>query len=291
MTDEPTSSLSSTQRLRGRVALVTGGGSGIGRAVVERFLAEGCSVGVLEISEARLAELEEAYPSRLMLSQGDATSLADNRRAVDETVQRFGALHCFVANTGVWDFGVSAEELPEDGRFDDAFGQLFDLNVKALLAGGKAAAPHLRAARGSIVMTASNASLHPGGGGPLYTAAKHAVVGLVKQLAYELAPEVRVNAVAPGGMRTALSPPAALSHVATSIADLPMEELISIVSPLEFLPTPAEYTGWYVALASETDALTMTGAVIECDGGESVRGRAWSEHARQLASDPRAHHA
>ena len=183
---------------------------------------------------------------------------------------------------------MSAEDLPDDHRFDEAFTQIFELNVKAMLAGAKAAAPHLRASRGSLVMTASNAGLHPGGGGPIYTAAKHAVVGLVKQLAYELAPDVRVNAVAPGGMRTAISSPPALSHLAMSIDDIPMEQLISTVSPLEFLPQPADYVGWYVTLASASDALTMTGSVIDCGGGEAVRGRAWSEHARRLASDPRA---
>jgi NAD(P)-dependent dehydrogenase (short-subunit alcohol dehydrogenase family) len=279
---------SSAGRLAGRRALITGGGSGIGRAIVDRFLAEGCAVGVLEISEERLEHLEAAHPGRLVLVRGDATRLGDNQWAVDAVVERFGGLDCFVANTGVWDFGVSAEDLPTDDRFDDAFRQLFDLNVKAMLAGAKAAAAALRTSRGALVMTASNASLHPGGGGPLYTAAKHAVVGLVKQLAYELAPDVRVNAVAPGGMRTALAPPPALAHLASSIADLPMDELISLVSPLEFLPQPADYVGWYVALASASDALTMTGSVIECDGGEGVRGRAWSERARALANDPRA---
>jgi NAD(P)-dependent dehydrogenase (short-subunit alcohol dehydrogenase family) len=221
--------------------------------------------------------------------RGDATKLGDNREAVRAVVEHFGGLTCFVANTGVWDFGVSVEDLPDDFRFDDAFTQMFDLNVKAMLAGAKAAAGALRASHGSLVMTASSASLHPGGGGPLYTAAKHAVVGLVKQLAYELALDVRVNAVAPGGMKTALSPPSALAHVATSIADLPMDTLIPLVSPLGSLPQPSDYAGWYVALASADDALTMTGSVIECDAGEAVRGRAWSDHARAIASDTRAH--
>ncbi|MEU1520143.1 3-(cis-5,6-dihydroxycyclohexa-1,3-dien-1-yl)propanoate dehydrogenase [Streptomyces sp. NPDC005811] len=275
-------------RLAGRVAVVTGGGSGIGRAVVDRFVAEGASVAVLELSPERGKAVEAAHPAEVVVVQGDATRLGDNRSVVDTALDRFGRLDCFVANTGFWDFGVSVEDLPGDERFDSAFDQLFALNVKALLAGAKAAVPHLRETRGSIVMTASNASLHPGGGGPLYTAAKHAVVGLVRQLAYELAPEIRVNAVAPGGMLTALAPPPALAHAASSIADLPMDDLISLVSPLGFLPRPEDYTGWYVALASASDALTITGTVIECDGGESVRGRAFSEYARTLAGDPRA---
>jgi 2,3-dihydroxy-2,3-dihydrophenylpropionate dehydrogenase/cis-2,3-dihydrobiphenyl-2,3-diol dehydrogenase len=275
-------------RLAGQVAVVTGGGSGIGRAVVDRFVAEGASVAVLELSRERGRAIEESHPAEVVVVEGDATRVGDNRAVAEAAVSRFGHLDCFIANTGFWDFGVTAESLPDDERFDEAFDQLFALNVKALLAGSKAAIPYLRETRGSLVMTASNASLHPGGGGPLYTAAKHAVVGLVRQLAYELAPEIRVNAVAPGGMLTALAPPPVLADAATSIADLPMDELISIVSPLGFLPRPEDYAGWYVALASASDALTITGTVIECDGGESVRGRAFSEYARSLAGDPRA---
>ena len=274
--------------LENRVAVVTGGGSGIGRAIVDRFVAEGASVAVLELSAERVEALRDVYPDKVAVVAGDATRIGDNRAVVDAAVSRFGHLDCFIANTGFWDFGVTAENLPSDGRFDRAFDELFALNVKALLAGAKAAIPPLRATHGSIVMTASNASLHPGGGGPLYTAAKHAVVGLVRQLAYELAPDVRVNAVAPGGMLTALAPPPALAYAADSIADLPMDKLISTVSPLGFLPRPADYVAWYVTLASEGDARTITGTVIECDGGESVRGRAFSDYARRLAGDPRA---
>lgn len=275
-------------RLAGRTCVVTGGGSGIGRAVVDRFVGEGASVVVLELSLERGAAVRTAHPDRLVVVQGDATSLTTNRQAVEAACDLFGGLDCFVANTGFWDFGTTVEDLPDDERFDLAFSQLFDLNVKSFLAGAKAAYPALRASRGSLVMTGSNASQHPGGGGPLYTASKHAVVGLVRQLAYELAPEVRVNAVAPGGMLTALTGPPALAHAARSISDLPMDELISTVSPLGFLPAPEDYVDWYVALASGTESRTMTGAVIECDTGERVRGRAFSEHARTLAGDLRA---
>lgn len=271
--------------------MVTGGGAGIGRAIVDRFVAEECSVAVLEISADRARAIERDHEGKVVVVCGDATRMHDNQAVVEAATAAFGHLDCFVANTGYWDFGVSAEDLPQDERFDEAFDQIFSLNVKALLAGAKAATPELRRNRGSLVMTASNASLHPGGGGPLYTAAKHAVVGLVRQLAYELAPEVRVNAVAPGGMLTALSPPPALSQAASSIAELPMDQLISIVSPLGFLPEPRDYVGWYVALASAEDALTITGSIIECDGGEAVRGRAFSEYARQMAGDPRSAHS
>lgn len=275
-------------RLAGRVAIVTGGGAGIGRAVVDRFVDEGCSVVALEVSEQRSAALEAEHPKHVVVVRGDATALRSNKEAVETAVDVFGHLDCFVANTGFWDFGTTLEDLPSDDRFDLAFQQLFDLNVKAFLAGAKAAFPALRASCGALVMTASNASQHPGGGGPLYTSSKHAVVGLMRQLAYELAPEVRVNAVAPGGALTALTGPPALREDASDISALPMDELISLMSPLGFLPKAEDYADWYVALASSGEARTMTGAVIECDNGERVRGRAFTEYARARVGDPRA---
>lgn len=275
--------------LSGRVAVVTGAGSGLGRAVTERYLRDGASVVGLDISTSRLEHLVNSNPSgRLRVVSGDATTLVDNRRAVDDAVSAFGHLDVFVANTGFWDFGVRLEDLSESD-LDAGFDELFSLNVKAHLAGAKAALGPLRAGRGSLILTASNAGLHPGGGGSLYTASKHAVVGLVRQLAYELAPEIRVNAVAPGGMKTALTGPAALRLPVSAISDIPLEGIISRVSPLGFLPDASDYAGWYAMLASAEDARTMTGAVIECDGGERVRGRAYSQLVRSQLGDVREH--
>jgi len=177
--------------LENRVAVVTGGGSGIG---VRSWTGSSPRAPRSPFSNSpRSAWRISGTCTRTGSRSSEETrhASATNRAVVDAAVSRFGHLDCFIANTGFWDFGVTAEDLPSDGRFDRAFDELFALNVKALLAGAKAAIPPLRTTRGSIVMTASNASLHPGGGGPLYTAAKHAVVGLVRQLAYELAPDVR----------------------------------------------------------------------------------------------------
>jgi 2,3-dihydroxy-2,3-dihydrophenylpropionate dehydrogenase len=111
-------------------------------------------------------------------------------------LDRFGRLDCFIGNAAIWDHGATligrgGEEL------ERGFDELFAINVKGYLLGAKAAAQALIASEGSIIFTLSNSAFYPGGGGPLYTASKHAGVGLVRQLAYELAPKVRVNAVAP----------------------------------------------------------------------------------------------
>lgn len=138
-----------SERLRGRVAVVTGGGSGIGRAVVDRFVAEGAALVVLELSEARAQALRDSCPEQVVVIVGDATRLEDNVAAVRAAVDTFGHLDSFVANTGYWDFGTTLVDLPDDARFDLAFQQLFDLNVKAFLAGAKSAHEALRATGGA----------------------------------------------------------------------------------------------------------------------------------------------
>jgi NAD(P)-dependent dehydrogenase (short-subunit alcohol dehydrogenase family) len=107
----------------------------------------------------------------------------------------------------------------------------------------------------------------------VYTASKHAVVGLVEQLAFELAPAVRVNGVAPGFMRTDIRGPSALGQAERTLASMPdLDELARLLLPLKFLPDPTDYTGHYVQLASRTNAAATTGVVVDCDSGFFVRG-------------------
>jgi NAD(P)-dependent dehydrogenase (short-subunit alcohol dehydrogenase family) len=263
------------------VVLITGAGSGLGRAIVERFVAEGAQVGALEVNPDKAAALRGAYPDEVRVTVGDATSLADNQRAVAETVGAFGRLDVFVGNAGVWDFNTPLDGLNGDA-IDAAFDEVFALNVKAYLLGAKASVDALRATRGAIIFTLSNAAFWPGGGGPLYTASKHAGVGLVKQLAYELAPEVRVNGVAPGGMATDLRGPRALGMAEWSWGAMPVDRIMEAISPLERPIQAADYAGHYVLLASRANSLTVTGSVHNCDGGMGV----WGRREQQSATAP-----
>ena len=257
--------------LTNQVALVTGGGSGLGHAIVTRFLEEGARVGVLEISSAKADALAEEFGDDIVVTMGDATSYQDNETAVEKVAARFGTLDCFVANAGLWDFDTGLDALPADA-ISSAFDQLFSVNVKAGLLGAKAAYPHLRASRGAMIFTLSNAALYPGGGGPLYTASKHALVGVVRQLAYELAPEVRVNGVAPSGMGTDLRGPSALGQSDMTYSSQDADRDMKSWSPLGVAPQPEDYTGHYVLLASRRDAAVVTGSIHVCDGGGAVRG-------------------
>ncbi len=264
--------------LEGHRVLVTGGGSGLGRAVVDRFVREGAQVGVLEISPDKAAVLEGDHGADVVVTVGDATSFADNERAVAATVDAFGSLDVFVGNAGLWDFSLSLDALLAD-QIDTAFDEIYALNVKAYLLGAKAVVDELRKTEGAMIFTVSNAGFWPGGGGPLYVSSKHAVVGLVKQLAYELAPAVRVNGVAPGAMPTDLRGPAALGLDGMAFSSMPVDRLAEALTALERPIDPADYTGHYVLLASRENSRTVTGSVHNCDGGVGVRGRKDAETA------------
>jgi len=257
--------------LDNKVALVTGGASGLGRAIVERFVQEGARVAILDRARERAEALASQLGSNVAAIVGDVTVLADNQRAVDETVKRFGKLDCLVGNAGIWDFNMSVVDLPDD-RIGTAFDELFGVNVKGYLLGAKAAYRELAKTRGCIIYTVSNAGFYPCGGGPLYTASKHAVVGLIRQLAYELAPKIRVNGVAPGAIPTDLRGPKSLEMAERSIASIPLKEAVERGLPLGKLPEPRDYTGSYVLLASPENSSTATGGVIICEGGIGIRG-------------------
>ena len=252
------------------MALVTGGGSGLGRAIVERFIEEGARVGVLELSAEKAHALRADFGDAVRVVQGDAASLTDNEAAVGQTTAAFGRLDTFIGNAAVWDFGRSLADIPAD-VMAEAFDEVFSLNVKAYLLGAKASLAALRKSAGSMIFSLSNAAFYAGGGGPLYTASKHAVVGLVKQLAYELAPRVRVNGVAPGGMSTDLRGPRVLGLAGTPIGSLLDEDAMRAYNALGLAATPRDYTGHYVLLASRENNRAVTGAIHNCDAGVGVR--------------------
>jgi NAD(P)-dependent dehydrogenase (short-subunit alcohol dehydrogenase family) len=257
--------------LDGQVAVVTGGGSGLGRALARRFVAEGASVVVLDRSAGRVEEVVAELGDAAQGVIGDVTGYESNQAAVERAVDAFGGLDAFVGNAGLFDYFANIVDTPAD-ELERGFDELFAVNVKAYLLGVKAALPRLREHRGSVVLTASMGSFHAATGGILYTASKHAVVGLVRELAFELAPDVRVNGVAPGPMLTDIRGPDALGQSEQTQSGIPgVGDLIAAALPLNFLPTPEDYTGHYVQLASRSNAAATTGVVVRADGGFAVR--------------------
>ena len=123
--------------LDGKVALVTGGGSGIGRSVVQRFIQEGAQVGVLERVAQRVDELKSDFGPSLIAVCGDVSRTQDNEAVVEQTVSAFGGLDIFVGNAGVFDMFTLLADIPKD-KLGEAFDEQFSINVKGLLLGAKA---------------------------------------------------------------------------------------------------------------------------------------------------------
>ena len=257
--------------LDGEVALVTGGGSGIGRAVVERYVAEGARVAVMDRVSGRGDELRARFGDKVVAVAGDVARLDDNQRAVAETVAAFGRLDIFVGNAGVLDGFVPLAEMPSD-RLAAACDELFAVNVKGCILGAKSALGELEKTRGCMIFTASGAGFTSAGGGVIYTASKHAVVGIIRQLAVELGPKIRVNGVAPGGTMTDLRSVSALSLADRSHFAAPgMAERISVGNPLRLTLEPEDLAGAYVFLASRANARGITGSIVSVDAGSTLR--------------------
>ena len=249
--------------LKGYSAVVTGAGSGMGLAIVSRFVSEGARVVAFDCSETKLRTLKERLGESVEVVVGDVRSAQDNAEAVRVALESFGKLDTFIGNAGLWDFGGSLPNTDIE-KLSSGFDELFGVNVKGYLLGVKAAHAALRASGGSVILTLSNAAFYPGGGGPLYVASKHAGVGLVKQLAYELAPDVRVNAVAPGGMNTDLRGPVSLGLADRPIGDVvPIDMFMEQSLCLHYAAKAEDYTGSYVLLAAKNQSRTVTGAVFD----------------------------
>jgi NAD(P)-dependent dehydrogenase (short-subunit alcohol dehydrogenase family) len=255
--------------LGGKVALITGAGAGIGRGIVRRFVAEGAQVAALDISAQSVESLARESPSSVLPIVADVSTWRANREAVAATVAAYGRLDVFVGNAGIYDHGAALESLTGD-ELAQGFDELFAVNVKGYVLGARAALESLLKTKGSMIFTASYASFAPSGGGVLYTASKHAVVGLVRQLAYELAPDIRVNGVAPGIAPTMLSGVRALRQEPRSAILDGTEKNV----PLQAIPKAEAYGGLYSFLASDSDAGHITGSVFNADSGLLIRGLA-----------------
>lgn len=258
--------------LDGRVALVTGGGDGIGRAVVDRYVHEGVRVGVLERRSELVAELAAAYPGKVVALTGDVRDPEAHRAITERVVHTFGGLDIYVGNAGIYDYGKRLAQW-DPNQLTAGFDELFQINVLGNLMGIRAAQEELEKSRGCVILTGSSSGSYAGGGGALYVASKHAVVGLTRQLAFEFAPRIRVNCVAPGATSTGLQGISAVGQDQQLRDQHRLMDGLAKTIPLGFVSRPEHHVGLYVLLADPEQSGFITGAVLPSDGGVEVRGR------------------
>lgn len=256
--------------LAGKTVLITGGGTGVGRALVDRFINEGANLVVLDISQKNLDQIKEQYQDDVITYCGDVRCFDDHEQTVKLAIEKFGRLDSLIANAGVFDGFVKLAELPPD-ILEKTYEQVFEINVKGAFLSARAALPALIESKGNIIFSLSGASFYPDGGGTVYTATKHAVLGLLRQLAFETAPTVRVNGVALGGTITNLSVVSSLDGLTKQVGVEDKKKSIQSRNPLQMYMVPEDHVATYVLLASD-QAPAITGEVIHSDGGLTVRG-------------------
>jgi len=244
-------------RFEGKVALITGGASGIGAASARRFAAEGARVVLGDVNQERLAAVAKEIDGSgetVATYVADVSDRSQVEAMTEAAVQRFGRLDIVFNNAGVGTYGKTPDLDPDEWH------RVIDVDLHSVFYGCRAAIPHLRAAGGgAIVNTASISGLFGDYGLAAYNAAKGAVVNYTRTAAIDHAREnIRINAVCPGPVDTALTIPLlAQPQIAAGY-----EELI----PMGRVGRPEEIASAVLFLASD-DAAYVTGAMIVVDGG------------------------
>ena len=261
-------------RLEGKVALITGGASGIGAAAVRLFAGEGARVVIADVQDERARRLAGELGARAVYARTDVREEAEIRAAIGEAVARWGRLDCLFNNAGAGGVTGGIEAISAEGI--DA---TMALLVRAVLLGMKHAAPVMRRQHsGSIISTASIAGLLGGWGPHVYSAAKAAVIQLTRSIAMELAGSgVRVNCICPGAIATPIfGTSLGLSSEAAEHGASLVKGALASVHPIGRAGLPEDIARAALWLAGD-DSSFVTGQAIAVDGGITA-GRPWSEN-------------
>jgi meso-butanediol dehydrogenase/(S,S)-butanediol dehydrogenase/diacetyl reductase len=253
--------------LEGKVALITGGGTGIGAAIAKRFVAEGAKVCITGRRKEMLEQVAASLPEHSVVTcRGDVTSLEDAINMVQSALAFGGKLDVLVNNAGMDPPGKVVE-------IDvDLWRRVVDVNLTGPFLLMKAALPHMiRAGGGSIINIASLAGLRCIPAMPAYCSSKAGLIMLTQQAALDYGPSrVRCNAVCPGAIRTQM-----LEHSMSPLAQTLKTDIdgalsfLTSNSPLRRVGTTDEVAGICIFLASD-DSTFMTGAVLVVDGGAAI---------------------
>ena len=252
-----------TARLQGKVAIVTGAGSGFGQGIAERFAAEGCAVIVNDVAHAageRVAAAIRSGGGQAQFVHGDVSKSADVAQLLAAALQHFGRLHIVVNNAG-----TTHRNQPLLGVDEAEFDRIYAVNVKSLFLTARHAVPHFRRKRDGVFVTiASTAGVRPRPGLTWYNGSKGAAIVTSRSMAAELAPHnIRVNVINPVAGETALL----AQFMGEDTPEMRAKFVASI--PLGRLSRPSDIATAALFFASD-EAAFITGACLEVDGGRCV---------------------
>ena len=276
-------------RLNGKVAVITGAASGIGRATVDLFVREGARVVAGDIQDDKGARMVEEHGKALRYIRCDVTKEADVKAAIDLAVKSFGRLDCLFSNAG-----TAGSLALADAVSAEDFDSVMHLHVLAAMFGMKYAVPVMTAqGGGSIIATASIAGLQSGFGPVLYSTAKAAIVHMTKVSSAQLGPlNIRVNCICPGLIATPIL--AKAMGLATQVADQSVAAVATALAQSQPIPSgglPNDIAEAALYLASD-GARFVNGHALVVDGGITVgptgdrQVQVWAPWMAAVGADP-----
>lgn len=242
-------------KLKGKICIITGATSGMGKAIAERFHAEGAKLVLSGRNEKRGDALSNTFSDSVFVA-GDVKDVAYNTKLVDVALETFGSLDIVSMNAGALGLG-SVTDLPIE-----SWQSTLDTNLSSLFYLSKAALPYLAKTKGNMIINASIAAYKSFPNHPAYCASKAGALALMKQMAVEYAPQVRVNAICPGPVDTPLiwDSAKAFENPASAVEDAAKATL------MKRLGQPEDIANLVLFLASE-EASWITGTAMNIDGG------------------------
>lgn len=238
-------------RLDTKVAIITGAAGAIGNATARLLSQQGAELLLADISFEEVADLAQSLDCRAVPLKADFSLVSDCQSAVEAALQHFGRLDILVNNVGI------CPRIPFMDSTETDWDRIVATNQKSMFFCSQVAAPHLRKSKGRIISLASyGGRAGAAANASIYSGTKGAIISLTKSLARELAPDVLVNAIAPGAIDTGM------------VRSLPPDRLAALVEmiPLKRLGTPEEVAAAVLFLAS-SECGYMTGATIDLNGG------------------------